>query len=101
MPGRITGRDGKANPGKFPTGTVANPPGKLQSRRVDEHAAGGVVDSWAQHLSQLQLPASRDELVEQAKAHGADDEVIQALQHMPESHYASLDDLRQGLNRGG
>jgi hypothetical protein len=99
MPSRITGRDGNSNLGQLPTGSVGSAPGKLQTKRVDEHAVGGVVDNWVERISQLDLPASREELIAQARANGIDDEIIQAMQHMPESHYASIDDLRQGLSR--
>lgn len=101
MPQRISGRTGNVGNkqhGKFATGTVPNPPGKLQTRQVKEHHAGDLINNWVQHISQLSFPANRDQLVEQARAHGIDDEVIQALQHMPESHYASLDELRRGLS---
>lgn len=100
MPRRISGRTGNTGNkqlGKFATGTVPNPPGKLQTRRVEEHGMGPVTGNWVQRISQLSFPASREQLVEQARAHGMDDELIQTLEHMPQSHYASLDDLRRGM----
>jgi hypothetical protein len=100
MARNISGRDGKAgNPelGGFSGGHVPNAPGKLQTRRVEEHNFQHLGHNWGDHVSRLDFPASRDELVEQARAHGMGDEMIEALQHMPDSHYASFDELRQGL----
>ena len=100
MPKQISGRGAKAGNrerGKTGEAYLSNAPGKLQTRRVTEHDRGGF--DWGDHLARLDLPASREELVEQARAHGADDEVIEALLHMPQTHYDSLDELRQGLGR--
>lgn len=94
------GHAGNRELGKFREDKVANAPGKLQTRRVEEHSGGGVGGNWGDHIDRFMLPASRDELVEQARAHGAGDEIIEALRNMPDSHYASLDELHRGLGRG-
>lgn len=46
-------------------------------------------------------PASRDEPVEQARAHGMDDQIIETLRSMPERRYRSMDDVRKDLGGQG
>lgn len=45
----------------------------------------------------LEFPASRDELVRQARGHSMDDQIIETLQHMPQRTYRSIEDVIQGL----
>jgi hypothetical protein len=44
-------------------------------------------------LEGVALPASRDELVRHARAAGADDEVLAALEQLPERRYGRIDDV--------
>lgn len=87
------GRAGNPELGKFPGEPTQPAPGKLPTRRVEHRLRSG----WGDHLTQLDLPASRDQLIEQARAHGMDDEMIEVLSHMPESQYKTLDELHKGL----
>jgi hypothetical protein len=89
---------GGSNPelGRFPDGHAPEAPGKLPSRRLDERAPAR---DWVTHLGKLDLPAERDELVKQARAHGMDDELIEVLQRMPEKQYGSLDEVSRILGR--
>lgn len=66
--------------------------GKLPSQKLehDNH-------DWGQNLDYLDLPASRDEIIAQARAHGMSDEMIELIQHLPENRYTSMDDVRKGL----
>lgn len=39
------------------------------------------------HLSGVDYPASREDLVNAARSHGADDQMLQALQAIPDRRY--------------
>jgi len=47
-----------------------------------EHATESNAN-YAQALTGIQFPATRDQLVEKAKANGADEHIISVLSHMP------------------
>lgn len=52
---------------------------------------------WGGTLAGPNFPASREELVEQARAHGMGDQIIETLLHMPEGQYRSMEDVRKDL----
>ncbi|SFR61711.1 Protein of unknown function [Marinobacter daqiaonensis] len=61
-------------------------------KRVDTQAHDAIAG--------LEFPASRDELVEQARAHGADPRIIDTLEHIPEGTYFSSEDVLKDLGEG-
>ncbi|MDX1635237.1 MAG: DUF2795 domain-containing protein [Marinobacter sp.] len=48
----------------------------------------------------LEFPASRDELVEQARAHGADPRIIDTLENIPERTYFSSEEVLKDIGEG-
>ncbi len=53
----------------------------------------------AQALSGIDFPANRKDLVEHAKKNNADNEVIQALNGMPDEKYSSMADVFKGVGQ--
>ena len=49
------------------------------------------------HLGGMEYPASKSDLVEQARASGADDEVISRLESMPDREYGGPDEVMKEL----
>ncbi len=50
-------------------------------------------------LKGISLPSSKDEVVDFARMHGANDDVLLVLEHLPESQYESASDIAQGISR--
>lgn len=53
----------------------------------------------AQALSGIDFPANKNDLVEHAKRNNADNEVIQALNELPEEQYTSMADVFKGVGQ--
>lgn len=53
----------------------------------------------AQALSGIDFPANKNDLVEHAKKNNADNEVIQALNELPEEQYTSMADVFKGVGQ--
>jgi len=53
----------------------------------------------AQALSGIDFPANRQDLIEHAKKNNADDEVIQALNDVPDEQYTSMADVFKGVGQ--
>lgn len=51
------------------------------------------------HLSGVDYPANRQDLVEEARNQDADDKAIQALQNMPDKEYNSPTDVTHELRK--
>jgi hypothetical protein len=51
------------------------------------------------HLKGVDLPASRDQLVEHARKNGADKEITDVLKQMPEGEYQSMADVLKGVGK--
>ncbi|MFB9530673.1 DUF2795 domain-containing protein [Nonomuraea roseola] len=51
------------------------------------------------HLSGVDYPASRDDLVRTAKEQGADQEMIKALQSIPDREYDGPNAVTQAVSR--
>ncbi|NUS07905.1 MAG: DUF2795 domain-containing protein [Nonomuraea sp.] len=49
------------------------------------------------HLSGVDYPASKDDLVQAARDHDADDDLIQALQSMPDREYDGPNAVSQAV----
>jgi hypothetical protein len=49
------------------------------------------------HLRGVDYPASRDALVDKARANGASDDVVEALSRLPARDYDGPDTVMQGL----
>lgn len=61
----------------------------------------GINTDFNKAMEGLRFPASRAELVEQARARQMDDQVIEVLEHMPERQFFSADDIVGGLGDNG
>ena len=48
-------------------------------------------------LRDVDYPASKDDLIEAAQSHGADQNVIEALREMPTNRFDSPADVREGM----
>jgi hypothetical protein len=81
------------NLGKFHEGHSRTSPGKLPSERAEHNLH---TDSGDAMLG-LEFPASRDELIEQARAYGMDDQILETLRNMPERTYRSMEDVQKDL----
>ena len=53
----------------------------------------------AQALSGIDFPANKSDLIEHAKKNNADNEVIQALNEMPDEQYTSMADVFKGVGQ--
>ncbi len=53
----------------------------------------------AQALSGIDFPANKNDLIEHAKKNNADNEVIQALNEMPDEQYTSMADVFKGVGQ--
>lgn len=53
----------------------------------------------AQSLSGIDFPASKQDLVEHAKKNSADQEILEALQQMPDSQYSNMADVFKGVGQ--
>jgi hypothetical protein len=88
-PGRITNE----HLGKQQEPPTTPAPGKLPSKRAEHN----VRTDWGDTLLGLRFPASRDQLIEQARAYGMDDQIVEVLRNMPERQYRSMDDVKKDL----
>lgn len=50
------------------------------------------------HLKGMNYPASRDELLEHARDHGANDDVLDLLEGMPDKEYKSPVDVTKAVS---
>jgi hypothetical protein len=46
-----------------------------------------------QHLKGMDFPASKDDLVRHAKDNGADQDVLDSIEQLPESRYGTMADV--------
>ncbi|WP_119460778.1 DUF2795 domain-containing protein [Rhodospirillaceae bacterium SYSU D60014] len=53
----------------------------------------------AHHLSGIDFPASKQDLVRHAKEKNADQEVIQVLDQMPDQDYGNMADVMKGVGK--
>lgn len=53
----------------------------------------------AHHLSGIDFPANKQDLVRHAKEKNADQEVIQVLDQMPDQDYGSMADVMKGVGK--
>jgi hypothetical protein len=53
----------------------------------------------AHHLSGIDFPASKQDLVKHAKEKNADQEVIQVLDQMPDQDYGGMADVMKGVGK--
>lgn len=61
---------------------------------------GGQSPSNISHyLKGIDFPANKQDLIDHAEDNNAPDEVIQALQKLPEGEYESMADLMQGVGQ--
>ncbi|QTP55067.1 DUF2795 domain-containing protein [Billgrantia sulfidoxydans] len=49
------------------------------------------------HLQGVDFPARRDDLIAQAQANGAEDEVLEVVRRLPEQEYESMADVTKGV----
>lgn len=54
----------------------------------------------AQHLEGISFPARRDKLIEHARQKGADSDLIDKLNQMPDEEYTSMADVFKGFGMG-
>ncbi|WP_236614277.1 DUF2795 domain-containing protein [Stutzerimonas azotifigens] len=50
----------------------------------------------AHHLKGIDFPASKDDLIQQAKNNGADSEVLESIKNMPDDEYTDMAGIMQG-----
>lgn len=55
--------------------------------------------SIATSLGGLNFPADKHELIRHAAEHGAGDEVLKVLRHIPERDYRNMADVMQGVGQ--
>jgi hypothetical protein len=89
LPGKATSE----HLGKLNEPQTRTSPGKLPSKRAEHNVRTDFGDS----MLGLRFPASREELVEQARAYGMDDQIVEVLRNMPERQYRSMDDVKKDL----
>lgn len=53
----------------------------------------------AHFLKGIDLPASRQDLIDHAEDNNAPDEVLEVLEQMPDQEYTSMADLMQGVGQ--
>ena len=53
------------------------------------------------HLSGIDFPAGKQDLVKHAQGNGADDEVIDVLNRMPDREYGNMADVMKGFGEAG
>ena len=63
------------------------------ARGVGGHSPSNI----ARHLSGIDFPANRDDLLQHAQMHEADDDVLDLIQHMPQRDYGSMADVMKGV----
>ncbi|MCK2218063.1 DUF2795 domain-containing protein [Actinomadura sp. ATCC 31491] len=51
------------------------------------------------HLSGVDYPASKDDLVKAAKDHGADQDIVKALESMPDREYDGPNAVSQAVTK--
>jgi Protein of unknown function (DUF2795). len=61
--------------------------------------AGHSTATIAQVLSGIDFPADKKKLVEYAQKNNADREIIDTIEQMPESQYASMADVFKGVGQ--
>ncbi|NIC03927.1 DUF2795 domain-containing protein [Billgrantia bachuensis] len=49
------------------------------------------------HLQGVDFPAGRDDLVAQAQANGAEEEVMEVIRQLPNQKYESMADVTKGV----
>lgn len=51
------------------------------------------------HLKGITFPATRDDLVEQARENGAEGEILAAVEGLPEGEYGSIAEVMKGFGK--
>jgi len=59
------------------------------------------IDTIAKFIDLVDYPCNRDELVAYAESHNAPDELIDALEKMPEQQYQNSGEVARGLGISG
>jgi hypothetical protein len=67
----------------------------MPSKQAGEHAPPSI----AQNLRGAHFPASKEDLVELARANGAKGDVLHTLENLPGSQYRSVDDVMKAAVR--
>jgi hypothetical protein len=55
----------------------------------------------ARHLGGIDFPASKQDLVKHAQGNGANDEVMDVLNRMPDREYGNMADVMKGFGESG
>lgn len=66
--------------------------------------SGRNVANVTHHLQGIDFPANKQDLIKQAESNGADQDVIQVLQGLPDRQYTNMADVMQGYgeaDKGG
>ncbi len=79
--------------------TLCGAGGNTEGRHVERSAAVLVKQDVGEALERVHFPATKVELVNYAVAQFAPEEVIHALDELPEEKYESLEAVRQTLRR--
>jgi hypothetical protein len=53
-----------------------------------------------QYLHDVEFPANKEELLEQARQSGADDSVLEILENLPDRQFASMSDVTKAFEAG-
>ncbi|GAA4921851.1 DUF2795 domain-containing protein [Nonomuraea thailandensis] len=67
-------------------------------QQADMSTAPNPID-LQKHLSGVDYPASRDDLVQAARDHDAGDDIVQALQNMPDRQYDGPNAVSEAVTR--
>lgn len=59
-------------------------------------AGGKSPANVAQYLSGIDFPCQKEDLIEHAEQNGAEDEVLEVLNNMPEDEYNNMADVMKG-----
>lgn len=108
--GDLNDEDGEENGGGGDQGRSGGRPGSAsasarQDDREDDEDAGGNGGAkinpiqLQKHLGGVDYPASREDLVHQAEANGADDEVRAVLGRLPDGEYQTPADVNKAVGQ--
>jgi len=57
--------------------------------------------NMAQHLKGIDFPADKQDLLDVAKQNGADEDVLEVIENLPDDEYQSMADVMKAYGRGG
>ena len=84
--------------GKFPLRVPANPQLLAEWEEGGQTKQRWLIDVQ-RHLGGISYPASKDDVVSTARANGAPDEIVRALEGMAGEDYSGPDQVMAALNR--